>query len=212
MHFNSNGCLERINYIDSNVYSVQFNSLIKTNGNELVFTGSFSKNTDFYVRLVKTGLNGKEHWRKIFGFGYADEGKCVRQTSDSGFIIIGKTEVHNSRSDIYIIKTDKNGYANPPVAINSLTSNIPQKLELNQNYPNPFNPVTNLEFSISKTGFVSLKIYDVLGKEIRTLVNEIKQPGIYKVEFDGSSLSSGVYFYKIEAGSFVQTKRMLLLK
>jgi hypothetical protein len=61
-------------------------------------------------------------------------------------------------------------------------------------------------------GFVSLKVYDVLGKEVMTLINEIKPAGIYKIQFDGSSLSSGMYFYKIEAGNFTQTKRMLLIK
>ena len=89
---------------------------------------------------------------------------------------------------------------------------IPLQYRLEQNYPNPFNPVTNLEFAISKTGYVTLKIYDVLGKEIRTLLNEIKQPGIYKVEFDGSSLSSGIYFYTINTQGFTDTKRMVLLK
>jgi hypothetical protein len=89
---------------------------------------------------------------------------------------------------------------------------IPLQYRLEQNYPNPFNPVTNLEFSISKTGFVSLKIYDILGKEIRTLVSEIKQPGIYKIEFDGSSLASGIYFYRMESADFIDTKRMILIK
>ena len=89
---------------------------------------------------------------------------------------------------------------------------IPLQYRLEQNYPNPFNPVTNLEFAISKTGFVSLKIYDILGKEIRTLVSEIKQPGKYKVDFDGSSLSSGIYFYRIESADFIDTKRMILKK
>ncbi len=89
---------------------------------------------------------------------------------------------------------------------------IPLQYILEQNYPNPFNPVTYLEFSISKTGFVSLKIYDILGKEIRTLVSEIKQPGIYKMEFDGSSLSSEIYFYRMESADFIDTKRMILIK
>ena len=91
-------------------------------------------------------------------------------------------------------------------------SSIPETFSLSQNYPNPFNPTTKLEFGISNLEFVSLKVYDALGKEVKTLVNEIKPAGRYKVEFDGSSLSSGVYYYKIEAGSFVQTKRMVLLK
>ncbi|MBK6773674.1 MAG: T9SS type A sorting domain-containing protein [Ignavibacteria bacterium] len=72
---------------------------------------------------------------------------------------------------------------------------------LSQNYPNPFNPVTNLEFGISKSGFVSLKIYDVIGRELFTLVNESKQPGYYKIKFDAGNLSSGVYFYRLVVSS-----------
>ena len=92
------------------------------------------------------------------------------------------------------------------------TVSVPLTFSLSQNYPNPFNPSTNLEFGITNQGFVSLKVYDVLGKEVKTLVNEIKPAGRYKVEFDGSSLSSGVYYYRIESGSFVDVKRMVLLK
>ncbi len=93
-----------------------------------------------------------------------------------------------------------------------LTGTIPESYSLSQNYPNPFNPTTNLEFGISKLGFVSLKVYDVLGKEVMTLVNEIKPAGRYKIDFNGSNLSSGMYFYKLEAGNFTETKRMLLIK
>jgi len=95
----------------------------------------------------------------------------------------------------------------------------PSKLksfELFANYPNPFNPSTKIEFRISNFGFVSLKIYDILGKEVATLVNEEKQPGTYEVEFNTSSIkhlpSSGIYFYSLEAGSFKQTKKMILTK
>ncbi|HMS33678.1 MAG TPA: S8 family serine peptidase [Ignavibacteria bacterium] len=95
---------------------------------------------------------------------------------------------------------------------NNFTESIPDTYSLSQNYPNPFNPTTNLEFGISKLGFVSLKVYDVLGKEVMTLVNEIKPAGRYKIDFNGSNLSSGMYFYKLEAGNFTETKRMLLIK
>jgi len=91
-------------------------------------------------------------------------------------------------------------------------NSVPTDYKLYQNYPNPFNPVTNLKFAIPKNGFVSLKVYDLLGKEVLTLVNENKQPGNYSVSFDGSNLASGIYFYKLEAGDFVQTRRMMLLK
>jgi len=91
-------------------------------------------------------------------------------------------------------------------------SESPTLYYLSQNYPNPFNPVTNLGFGISDLGFVSLKLYDAIGKELRTLVNESRPAGNYNIEFDGSDLPSGIYFYKFEVGDFVETKSMILLK
>ena len=84
--------------------------------------------------------------------------------------------------------------------------------ELSQNYPNPFNPVTQINFSIPKQSVVTLRIYDVLGKEVATLVNENKPAGFYTVDFNASDLSSGAYFYRIEAGNFTDIKRMMLIK
>jgi hypothetical protein len=89
---------------------------------------------------------------------------------------------------------------------------IPKEYDLNQNFPNPFNPVTKINFALPKQSFVTLKIYDITGREIQTLVNEMKQSGYYTIDFNGSSLSSGVYFYKITAGDFTDTKRMVLIK
>ena len=89
---------------------------------------------------------------------------------------------------------------------------IPDKYELKNNYPNPFNPSTNIEFRISETGLVSLKVYDVLGNELKTLVHERKSPGDYKIRFDGSNLSSGIYFYVLNAGGKTFCKKMCLLK
>ena len=89
---------------------------------------------------------------------------------------------------------------------------VPTEYALSQNYPNPFNPSTKINFAIPTTGLVTMKIYDVLGKEVATLINEVKNPGNYIVEFDGGNLSSGVYFYKIQVGDFSSIKRMVLLK
>lgn len=91
-------------------------------------------------------------------------------------------------------------------------SSTPQEFALFQNYPNPFNPTTNIEYSIPNVGSVSLKIYDLLGREIATLINEVKQPGNYQIKFDGSKLSSGVYFYKLQFGNAVTIKKMLVMK
>ena len=81
-----------------------------------------------------------------------------------------------------------------------------------QNYPNPFNPTTTIQYVISSEQFVSLKIYDILGKEVATLVNSRKAIGNYKVNFNASNLTSGVYFYRIQAGNFTETKKFILLK
>lgn len=95
-------------------------------------------------------------------------------------------------------------------------ANLPFEYKLSQNYPNPFNPVTTINFSIPKQGNVTLKVYDVTGKEVRTLINEQRSAGNYTVSFSatggGSSLSSGVYFYRLESGDFKETRRMILLK
>jgi photosystem II stability/assembly factor-like uncharacterized protein len=89
---------------------------------------------------------------------------------------------------------------------------LPSEYSLEQNYPNPFNPITTIKFSIPNEGLVTLKIYNALGEEIKTLVNEIKQTGNYNIIFDATSLPSGIYFYRIQAGNFLETKKMILLK
>ncbi len=92
------------------------------------------------------------------------------------------------------------------------TMGHPASFALFRNYPNPFNPGTSIGYRIKGLGYVTLKVYDVLGREIATLVNEVQAPGEYSVAFDGSHLSSGVYFYQLMAGSFVETRKMLLAK
>jgi len=90
--------------------------------------------------------------------------------------------------------------------------NFPQDFELFQNYPNPFNPSTTIKYSIQTSEYVTLKVYDVLGNEVATLANEEKPAGSYEVEYSADALSSGMYFYRLETSSFVETKKMLLLK
>jgi flagellar hook assembly protein FlgD len=91
-------------------------------------------------------------------------------------------------------------------------ANLVTTYSLSQNYPNPFNPTTVIDYTIPKESHVMLKIYDVLGQEVETLVNEEQNVGRYQVQFDGSRLASGVYFYRLVAGNHVVTKKMLLLK
>jgi hypothetical protein len=98
------------------------------------------------------------------------------------------------------------------MGISNNISMIPVGYKLNQNYPNPFNPSTTINYQVPELSFVTIKVYDVLGSEVGALVNEEKSVGSYKVEFNASDLSSGIYFYRLQAGSFVETKKMVLIK
>ena len=97
-------------------------------------------------------------------------------------------------------------------AVSKNKSALPEAFSLSQNYPNPFNPTTVISYQVPVSGQVTLKVYDMLGREIATLVNNKESAGSYSVKFDGSRLASGVYFYRLQAGSFSQTKKLLLMK
>ncbi len=98
------------------------------------------------------------------------------------------------------------------LGVNENKNQQPTSFQLSQNYPNPFNPTTSMQYSIGSGQFVTLKVYDVLGREVVTLVNEEKPAGEYEVEFKASKLPSGIYFYRLKAGNFVETKKMILLR
>jgi hypothetical protein len=100
----------------------------------------------------------------------------------------------------------------PVIGIQSVSAEVPERFSLGQNYPNPFNPKTNIGLRIAGFGFVSLKVFDVSGKEVAVLVNEELNAGVYNVDFDASNLSSGTYFYKMETGGFSEVKKMVVVK
>ncbi|MCI0449332.1 MAG: T9SS type A sorting domain-containing protein [Chlorobi bacterium] len=93
-----------------------------------------------------------------------------------------------------------------------MNSSVPFSFKLYQNYPNPFNPVSRIKYDIPKHSLVKIVIYDLLGREVKTLINELKEPGFYEASFDGANLASGVYIYRIQAGTFVDSKKMVLIK
>jgi len=101
-----------------------------------------------------------------------------------------------------------------PVNISAVNDikNTPVQFRLYQNYPNPFNPSTIVQYEVPKNGLVTIKVYDILGREVRTLVNQYQNKGRYEINFNASNLSSGVYFYQLKAGEFINTKKMILLK
>ena len=97
-------------------------------------------------------------------------------------------------------------------AVKEESSRIPEKFSLSQNYPNPFNPSTDISFSVPQSGEVTLKIYDLLGREVATLINKELNAGTYSTKFEAGNLASGVYIYRLSARNFSSTKKMVLLK
>jgi hypothetical protein len=139
----------------------------------------------------------------LFNFNFVPYGICL--DNDSNVIATGETDDWHP-SNYLTIKL------NQPIGIQPITTEIPNHFSLSQNYPNPFNPSTKIKFAIPKSSFTKLTIYDVLGRQVRSLVNEELKPGIYEAEFNASDIPSGVYFYRITAVEFSETRKMILIK
>jgi hypothetical protein len=108
--------------------------------------------------------------------------------------------------------TNITAYNTSLIGLKGNEEHIPNNFSLSQNYPNPFNPVTNIEFAIPKLSFVKLVVYDITGREAAILVNEELKAGTFKVDWNSSKLTSGIYFYKLSAEDFVETKKMVMIK
>ncbi|MCX6160202.1 MAG: phospholipase D-like domain-containing protein [Ignavibacteriae bacterium] len=147
----------------------------------------------------KIAVTGSYNWG--LGFSY---------NNDENLLFIFSPRVNN----LYYQEFYKRfrGAGGETIGIQKISSETPSKFSLSQNYPNPFNPTTNIQFSMCNYQFVTLKVFDMLGREIATLVNEKLAPGSYKVTFNGMDYSSGVYFYRLTTNNFTDTKRMLLIK
>lgn len=152
----------------------------------------------------QTGYNAQNSINEEFGLGNAAQIDSLIIKWPSGMTDIYTNLTHNS----FITAVEGQGI----IGINEEGGVVPNKFVLGQNYPNPFNPATKISFSLPQAGNVKMSVYDVLGNEIAVLVNEVKPAGNYSVTFEGTGLSSGIYFYKIESGDFSQTKKMLLVK
>ena len=188
----------------------EVNSITTDRFNNVFVTGKTDGNfLSYKYTTIKYSTEGNLLWTDVYNgiTLYSNNwGVSIRTDSLGNAYVTGNSESTGSGIDIATIKYSA------PTGINSVTNEIPVEFKLFQNYPNPFNPVTKIQYQIVNQGMVTLKVYDLLGREVKLLVNEIKSPGKYIVSFDASSLSSGVYFYKISAGEFSDVKRMVLVK
>jgi hypothetical protein len=137
--------------------------------------------------------------------GNARQGNSVSLSSDGNTAIVGGRDDNGSAGAAWV-------FTRGASSVWGQSEEVPRQSGLAQNYPNPFNPSTTIKFELLKTAGVKLSVFDILGREVSVLVNERKDAGVHEVKFDGSNLASGVYFYRLQAGDFVQTKRLLLLK
>ncbi|MBI5020137.1 MAG: T9SS type A sorting domain-containing protein, partial [Ignavibacteriales bacterium] len=134
--------------------------------------------------------------------------------NEAGFAVnhtLQMTKYLSSATVVDTFGTMKVSTITDPVGVKEIAI-MPTKYELQQNYPNPFNPITTITYAILKESFVTLKVYNVLGVEVATLVSEKQNAGTFTATFDANGFSSGMYFYKITAGDFVSTKKMILVK
>ena len=174
------------------------------------WTNSFGDG-NYDVWLIKTDTEGNEEWNKLFGGSDSDRGYSVQQTENAEYVITGWTKSFgNGNNDAWLIKVE-----NPIAKIKE--SYIPHIFVFHQNYPNPFNPTTSLAYVLPKDELVNITIYDMMGRKIKTLVNDSQTAGYKSIQWNATNdrnepVSAGLYLYTIQAGEFRQTKKMILLK
>ncbi len=189
---------------DENGYSVT-----QTQDGGYIITGrtqSFGAGHDD-VYIIKTDSYGDTVWTKILGGPEGDKGRCVQQTFDGGYIIVGDSKPPGSPyADAWLIRlAAEAGVENHP-------STQPLKFTLHPPYPNPFNQRTVARFELRVASYVNLEVYDVWGRVVENLVSGYYIPGAHRVWFDGGDLSSGVYLVRLKAGGYSQAQKILLLK
>ena len=186
-------------------------SIVSKNSTEFYW---FDTKVDNSLRLFLIDIDGNIKWQKNYVSDFELQAKDIEIMDDGNLIIAyeEKDEESNTRNAI-IAKIDSLGNTNGLSIINSCeTSTLPNQFELMNNFPNPFNPTTNIQFSVPEKMNVRISVYNIQGRQITELTNKEYIAGQYELKFDGSGLASGVYFYRIETDSYINTKKMLLLK
>ncbi len=177
-------------------------------------TGALTTASGSYVKLI----NGAQ-WSNVFWLVGTSATLGANSTFQGNILASSSINANEGAfiSGRLLAKTDSvslhnNNIGGVPVVTSVRTENIPGGFTLSQNYPNPFNPTTTINYQLPASSIVTLKVYDVVGREVATLVNETKEIGSYSVQFNASHLSSGIYFYTIKAGNFTATKKLTLMK
>jgi photosystem II stability/assembly factor-like uncharacterized protein len=211
-------------YVNSSFINENTGYLIGTTYNTGILIKTTNKGIDWnIVRTFTTNMSGVYALNSstVYVAGYWNYIMC---STNSGTTWSNQIFSSTPRMMYSVYFSDNNtGFAcgvdgnvyrttNGGVRVENISTEIPSKYSLSQNYPNPFNSMCNVQFSMYKAGNAKIVVYDVQGREVQTLVNESLKPGTYEVTFDGTALNTGVYFYKLIAGGYTNTKRMILIK
>ena len=137
---------------------------------------------------------------------------AAEQDNDENTLIIHSGEIARQYVQEFAARYKESGGTGTITGVSNISSSVPVRFNVSQNYPNPFNPATNFQFQIQTAVHVTIKVYDVLGREVVTLLDEVKPAGIYQITWNASALTTGVYFYKVQAGIFNAVKKAILLK
>ena len=186
----------------------------RTNDGNFILTGYSQSNSSGLKQLwiLKIDQQGDTLWTKLISSVNGSEGYSIIQTQDNGFAVTGVAASSGTGPDVWVIRLKPKGTS----GIEDEVFRLPKTFALMQNYPNPFNPSTKISWQSSVGSHQTLKIYDVLGNEVATLVNEYRNAGSYEIDFKPASsiknLASGIYFYRLQAGNFIETKKMILLR
>jgi len=182
----------------------------KTNDGNFIVTGFNQSNSSGLRQLwiLKIDQQGDTLWTKLIRSTNGSEGYSVIQTQDNRYAVTGVASSSGTGSDVWVIRLKPEGTS----GIEDEIFELPTTFSLKQNYPNPFNPGTVISYQLPVSGRVTLTVFDVLGNEVAVLVNELKTTGTYTIEFNVNGLASGVYVYQLRTHSFVETKKMILLR
>ncbi|MFA5012286.1 MAG: T9SS type A sorting domain-containing protein [Ignavibacteria bacterium] len=170
--------------------------------------------TNDFAKAFKLDRNGNKQWGGSIITPGAYDGKKGRMSvalNQSGMSILAFQDNRNDAGGMYAQNINYDGSFGNPTGINSL-GEVPGKFSLSQNYPNPFNPTTTIKFEIAKSSLVTLKVYDIMGREVMSLVNQNMNAGTYEYSLNMMNFTSGSYFYKMTAGDFSEVKKMIVLK
>lgn len=169
---------------------------------------------NFQVRITVTGTTSKVGGELVDAGGNVVA--VINSTSSNPFTLTAPSSGTYTVNAGFKNPSKKWGTTSAVINVTGIDEELvglnPETFALFANYPNPFNPTTRIRYAISQTAFTSLKVYSILGEEVAALISEVKTPGIYEINFDGTDLASGTYFYKLQAGNYTETKKMILLR